>query len=123
MKFSPDVRNNPSYPEIKLCVIKLNETYLILPTKAFVGDERIKTPPVGETSAMHSLYTYIYILISTNEGQDCFLITDRFQAFRALCSSLDTFSVSFHISELMFICMDSLGYYQHLVNISYQQHL
>ncbi len=48
--------------EIKLCVIKWNDTgekyrttemYLTLRTEAFVGNDSFKTPPVGETSHMH----------------------------------------------------------------------
>lgn len=76
------------------------------------------------------------ILICTDEGEDCFLITDRFQPLSWLsmpfCTSLSScvqyfFTVSFHIithnlvSELIsfvfFVCMGYVGY-QHLVNIS-----
>ncbi len=76
------------------------------------------------------------ILISTDEVQDCFLITDIFHLVSWLsmpfCTSLSSFvqycfSVSLHfithnlISELIcfvvFVCMDILGCYRHLVKI------
>ncbi len=75
-------------------------------------------------------------------GQDCFLITDRFQLVSWLsmpfCTSLSScvqsfFPGSFHfitqnlISELIcfdfFLYMDYLGCYRHLVKLSCQQHL
>ncbi len=74
------------------------------------------------------------ILISTDKGQDCFLITDRFQRVSWLsmpfCTFLSScvqyfFPVSLHfithnlISELIcfvfFVCMDYLGCCRHLV--------
>ncbi len=78
-KFWPDVGNNPSNlyiqskqisSEIKLCVIKWNDTgkkywtaemYLTLRVKAFVGNDSFKTPP-GETSRVHALMWFWPIL-------------------------------------------------------------
>ena len=79
------------------------------------------------------------ILICTDKGPDCFLITDRFQQFSWLsmpfCTSLSScvqyfFPVLFHInthnliSEFICVgfcvCIDYLGCYQHLVKISCQ---
>ncbi len=82
----------------------------------------------------HQLGLNQIILISTDKGQDCFLITDRFQFVSwlsmPLCTSHSScvqyfFPVTFYfithnlISELIcfvfFICMDVLGCYWHLV--------
>src|SRR4029434_1438084 len=79
------------------------------------------------------------ILICTDKGPDCFLITDRLQQFSWLsmpfCTSLSSrvqyfFPVLFHINTHILIseficvgfcvCMDYLGCYQHLVKISCQ---
>ena len=97
------------------------------------------TPWQWDLFVGHHLGLNQLLLISTDRGLDCFLITVSFQQLSWLsmpfCASLSSsvqyfFPVSFHIithnliSELIFVCffvcMAYLGCYQHLVNISCQ---
>ncbi len=108
---------------------------------AFTHHEMFLVWHVGNETPFyrHQLGLNQLILISTDKGQDCFLITDRFQLVSWLsmpfCTSLSScvqyFSpVSFYfithnlISELIcfvfFVYMDYLGCYRHLVKISCQ---
>ncbi len=135
---------NPSVTNVISKFCNNNVAKVLRKLFAFTHHEMFLVWHVGNETPFYrpSVGTNQLILISTDKGQDCFRITDRFLLVSWLsmsfCTSLSScvqyfFPVSFHfitqnlISEIIcfvvFVCMDYLGCYRHLVKISCQQHL